>query len=624
MIKYKRLDRINSTSDLKHMKEDEMPLLAGEIRHFLCEKVNKSGGHLASNLGVVEMTLAIHRHFNTPKDHIIFDVGHQSYVHKLLTGRKNFDELRTPGGLSGFTKRSESIHDCFGAGHSSTSLSAALGFAESDARQGNGAYTVVVLGDGAFTGGMIHEAINNCRPDLRLIIIINENEMSISRNRGGFAKHLSKMRSSKRYFRVKDVTNDVIGKIPLVGKGAVDFIRDTKQALKNAIYQSNYFEHLGLYYMGPVDGNDYKAVSEVISVAKSLKRSTVIHMVTKKGKGYKPAEDKPQAYHMVPKGGVKPEAEGFSVNLGKILCEKARTCKDICGITAAMPHGTGLEVLKNSCPDRFYDVGIAEEHAATFAAGLAANGMKPYFACYSSFLQRAYDNIVHDIALQNLPVTLCIDRTGLNEGDGATHHGIFDVSFLSAVPGMEIYTPVTYDGLRCAVDTAYNKGVPAAIRYPKGTENEELKKAFYPNSYECAPDIRCDFDGNIDCVIITYGDIATEALRAEKLLLSKGVKCGTVLLEKLKPYGDIAVSLSAVIPSSCKTLIFLEEGIRNGGAAVCLYDKLSSIPAFEHKNYIIRAIDDDFILGEKGRTLRQSAGLTAEDIAESYINKNNL
>lgn len=621
MTEYKLLQKVNSPADLKQIKESEMPLLAREIRNYLCEKVNITGGHLASNLGVVEISVAIHRHFDTPKDHVIYDVGHQSYVHKLITGRKNFDELRVPGGLSGFTKRSESEHDCFGAGHSSTSLSAGLGFAESDARRGSDAYTVVVLGDGAFTGGMIHEAINNCREDLRLIIIINENEMSISRNKGGFADHLSKMRSSKRYFKVKNVTHGVLDKIPFVGKGVANLIRNTKQALKNAIYQSNYFEHLGLYYMGPVDGNDYRAVSDVISVAKSLERSTVIHMVTKKGKGYEPAENMPQHYHMVPRGGVKPEVEGFSVNLGKILTEKAKLCDDICAITAAMPHGTGLEIMKNNCRDRFYDVGIAEEHAATFAAGLAANGMRPFFACYSSFLQRAYDSIVHDIALQKLPVTLCIDRTGLNEGDGATHHGIFDVSFLSAVPNIEIYAPVTYEGLRLAVDTAYDKGVPAAVRYPKGAENQLIKDAFYSEGCSSELSVKSDFDAEVECIIITYGDIASEALRAEGLLGEKGISCGTLLLEKLKPYGDTAETVAELIPESCKTVIFFEEGIRNGGAAVCLFDKLRQITGFEDKRFIIHAIDDDFVLGERGRTLRRSAGLTAEDILESYFIK---
>ncbi|MBR4881203.1 MAG: 1-deoxy-D-xylulose-5-phosphate synthase, partial [Clostridia bacterium] len=480
------------------------------------------------------------------------------------------------------------------------------------------AYTVVVLGDGAFTGGMIHEAINNCREDLRLIIILNENEMSISRNKGGFATHLSKMRSSKRYFKVKNATHGFLDKIPLVGKGMANLMRDTKQALKNAIYKSNYFEHLGLYYMGPVDGNDYKAVSDVISVAKSLGRSTVIHAVTKKGKGFKESEEMPQHYHMVPKGGVKPEKEGFSVKLGKILTEKSKECDDICGITAAMPHGTGLEVMKNECRERFYDVGIAEEHAATFAAGLAANGMKPYFACYSSFLQRAYDNIVHDIALQSLPVTLCIDRTGLNEGVGATHHGIFDVSFLSAVPGMEIYTPVTYEGLKKAVDTAYTKGVPAAIRYPKGAEKDIIREAFYPEGFAGDLSVKADFTGDVDTVIITYGDIVTEALKAEGLFGEKGVRCGTLLIEKLKPYSDTAAAVADMIPRACNNIIFLEEGIRNGGGALCLWDKLRSIDSLENMRFTVHAIDDDFVLGEKGRTLRQSAGLCAEDIVEKY------
>ncbi len=624
MKSYKRLDTINSIDDFKKLKGSEMPQLAHEIREYLVDHVTKNGGHLASNLGVVELTLALHRHFNTPHDHIIFDVGHQSYVHKLITGRRaEFNSLRTPGGISGFTKRSESEHDCFGAGHSSTSLSAGLGFAESDARRGSDAYTVVVVGDGAFTGGMIHEAINNCRKDLRLIIILNENEMSISRNKGGFARHMSRIRSSKKYFRVKDVTTDILEKLPLIGKGAVDVIRDTKQTLKNVIYGSNYFEHMGLYYMGPVDGNDYHAVSNILGLAKSLERSTVIHMVTKKGKGYKPAEEMPQHYHMVPKGGVKAEKEGFSSKFGQMICDKAISTPDVCGITAAMPHGTGLEALKKKMPSRFYDVGIAEEHAATFAAGLCANGMRPYFACYSSFLQRAYDNIVHDIALQKLPVTLCIDRTGLSEGDGATHHGIFDVSFLSGVPNIEIYTPVTYDTLSKAIDTAYNKGVPCAIRYPRGAENSEIKDVFYPNGYDGVLDLRCDFDydENTKCVIVTYGDIVTEALKAEKLFAAVGVKCGTVLLEKLKPYSEIAPKLSAVIPESCDTVIFLEEGILNGGAAACIYEKLRQLPTFDRKRYIIKAIDEDFVMGEKGKTLRESAHLTAEDIVEAYKQK---
>lgn len=624
MSKYKILDKIDSPKDLKRLKPKYLSLLAREIRGFLVENVTKTGGHLASNLGVVELTLAIHRIFDSTHDHIIWDVGHQSYVHKLLTGRKDkFGELRTPGGLSGFTKRSESVHDCFGAGHSSTSLSAGLGFAESDVRKGSDAYTVVVLGDGAFTGGMIHEALNNCTKDLRLIIILNENEMSISRNKGGFARHLSRIRSTKGYFKVKDVTIDILEKIPFVGDKAVDFVKDTKQTLKNAIYQSNYFEQMGLYYMGPCDGNDFHAVSNMLEVAKNYGQSCVIHTVTKKGMGYTPASDFPQKYHMVPKSGIKEENKGFSFEFGGIITNLAKQRADVCAITAAMPHGTGLEALKNCMPSRFYDVGIAEEHAATFAAGLAANGMKPYFACYSSFLQRAYDSIVHDIALQNLPVTLCIDRTGLSEGDGATHHGIFDVSFLSSVPNMQIYTPVTYEGLKCALEASYRENSPCAIRYPRGTENIEIKNAFYPNSYVGELDLRCDFDiaDELNCIIITYGDIAREALRAEKMFEASGINCGTILLEKLKPYDKTAERIIQYIGFKCETVIFLEEGIMNGGAALCLYEKLRNHKGFENKRYIIKAIDDDFILGEKGKSLLQSAKLTAEDIINSYLCK---
>ncbi|MBR5515094.1 MAG: 1-deoxy-D-xylulose-5-phosphate synthase [Clostridia bacterium] len=620
------LNQINSSEDLKKLKNKEMVPLAAEIRDFLVEQVNVQGGHLASNLGVVELTLAVHRNFTTPKDHIIWDVGHQSYVHKIITGRRErFDELRMPGGLSGFTKISESEHDCFGAGHSSTSLSAALGFAESDKRQGSDAYTVVVLGDGAFTGGMIHEAINNCRKDLNLIILLNENEMSISKNKGGFADYMSNIRTTKKYFKVKAVTENTLEKIPFIGNIAVKYIHKVKQDIKNIVYSTNYFEDMGLYYIGPVDGNDYNAVSDMIQVAKKLNRSTVIHITTKKGYGYKPAEDFPQQYHAVPKGGVREEKEGFSDNLGRAIYDIAVDYKDICAITAAMPHGTGLEIIKHNLPERFYDVGIAEEHAATFAAGLCANKMRPYFAVYSSFLQRAYDNVIHDIALQKLPVTICVDRSGLNEGDGATHHGIFDVSFLSAIPNMEIYTPSTYDSLRESVISAYRGNIACAIRYPRGAQKQEIVDAFYPTGCKEISVAKSDFEGkNVNCVIITYGNIATEALKAEKLFSEIGIECGTVLLEKIKPYDICAQKVASIIPDSCETVVFLEEGIRNGGAAQCLWDKLRECNGFSRKNYIIHAIDDDFVYGEKNKTLIQSAHITAQDIIESYKTKNNL
>ena len=440
---YLHLNRINSPDDLKAIPAEELPVLAEEIRRFLVDRVLENGGHLASNLGVVELSLAIHRVFSTPQDHIIFDVGHQAYVHKLITGRRErFETLRQAGGLSGFPKRTESEHDAFGTGHSSTSLSAALGFAEADKLKGSDAYTVCILGDGAYTGGMIHEALNNCRKKLNLIIILNENEMSISKNIGRFAKTLSRLRSSKGYFRTKNATGSIMRKIPLIGKPLFLGLRRIKMGLKAALYGSNYFENLGLYYLGPVNGNDEEAVERLLREAKESRQCCVIHLKTQKGKGYAPAVASPDQYHGVaPANAPSHTGTSFSAEMGAHLTELATKNEKICAITAAMPSGTGLLPFKAQHPTRFFDVGIAEEHAVTFAAGLAANGYRPVVAVYSTFLQRSYDNIIHDVALQNLPVVFCIDRAGLNASDGATHHGIFDVAFLSEIPNLKLTVP---------------------------------------------------------------------------------------------------------------------------------------------------------------------------------------
>ena len=372
----KYLPAIHTPADLRALPAESIPALCQEIRETLVETVTSNGGHLASNLGAVELSVAMHRVFDCPRDHFIFDVGHQSYVHKLLTGRyEQFSTLRKGGGLSGFTKRSESEYDCFGAGHSSTSLSAALGFAQGDRMSGSEAFTVAVIGDGAFTGGMIHEALNNVTPGLRLIIIINENEMSISKNIGRFATHMARLRRKSGYFKTKKGISRFIKRIPLIGGGLFRAIRDTKKAFKNAMYGSNYFEDLGLYYLGPADGNDYEAVETLLSEAKKLNDSVVIHLKTRKGKGYAPAEAEPGKYHgMPPKGSVS--VENFSHRLGEILIEESAKDDRICAITAAMSEGTGLESFREARPDRFFDVGIAEEHALTFAAGLAADGYR--------------------------------------------------------------------------------------------------------------------------------------------------------------------------------------------------------------------------------------------------------
>lgn len=615
MAEYPILDRVHSHADLNALTEQEIEALSSEIRAMLVDVVVENGGHLASNLGVVELTIAMHRVFETPRDHFIFDVGHQSYVHKILTDRRDrFETLRRPGGISGFTKRSESEHDCFGAGHSSTSLSAGLGFAMSDHLMGKDAYTVVVLGDGAFTGGMIHEALNNCRKNLPLVIILNENEMSISKNIGRFAKHLTKMRSKPGYLQTKATTGRMIKKIPLIGNALFGMIRDVKKSIKNMLYGSNYFEDLGLYYLGPVDGNDEKAVENLLREAKRAQQSCVVHVKTRKGKGYTPAEEQPNVYHgLAPANAHKEAKPNFSKLFGEELCRLAEQDDRICAITAAMSEGTGLELFRQKFPDRFFDVGIAEEHAVTFAAGLAANGMRPVVAVYSTFLQRSYDQILHDVALQNLPVVFCIDRAGLNPSDGATHHGIFDVAFLSQVPKLVIETPMTEKSLHRSLSDALQRPMPTAIRYCNGCEQDAVLSRF---DMEKEENIHADFDPSdpIDAVIVTDGRIVTEAIRAaEECRVSLGLHVGIILLERIKPYEEMAQKISTLLPKYPIRLLFLEEEIRAGGMGMMLSDILARNHAdlMRDKDVVILAPEDDFVIREREESVFDTAGVSA-------------
>ncbi len=619
------LSKIDSPDDLKALPEQDLDALAQEIRAFLIRRVTENGGHLASNLGVVEMTLAIHRVFSIPEDHLIFDVGHQSYIHKLLTGRRNaFETLRQGGGISGFPKITESPYDCFGAGHSSTSLSAALGFAEADKLSGSDAYTVCVFGDGAYTGGMIHEALNNCNKNLRLIIILNENEMSISKNIGRFAKTLSRLRATDGYFRTKNATGSFLKKIPLIGKKIFALLLRLKMAIKSALYGSNYFENLGLYYLGPVDGNNEEAVEKLLREAKKTGQSCVVHLKTKKGKGYAPAEATPDRFHgMAPASKVVPAGEkNFSDAFGALLTQMAGENQRICAITAAMAAGTGLQPFLNAHPERFFDVGIAEEHAVTFAAGLAANGYRPVVAVYSTFLQRSYDNIIHDVALQNLPVVFCIDRAGLNSSDGATHHGIFDVAFLSEVPHLHIYTPITYDALANALEVALQGDVPVAIRYPNAFEDAEIKQAFYGDQKPCGIATRKDFTASpddLDAVIITHGRIVKEAMEAKKQLAQKGTAVGILLLEQIKPYDTIAKEVAAMLPTKPCRVLFLEEEIYAGGMGMMLSDALSAHTVMQNKQVSIMALKDDFGIQTKHEPIWKSVGLDRDAIARQIL-----
>ncbi len=600
---------ITSPAELRAIEEKEMPAVCEEYRAFLIENAKEHGGHLASNLGVVELSVALHRIFDSPKDHIIFDVGHQAYVHKLITGRmEGFSTLRTPGGLSGFTARSESEHDPFGAGHSSTSVSAALGFAVADRLSGKDAYTVCVLGDGAYTGGMIHEALNNCRSDLPMIIILNENRMSISKNQGAFASYLSGVRLSRKYRRFKRRTKSFLSHLPLIGKPLTKLFAGFKSFVKRVVYKSNYFESLGLTYLGPVNGNDYAALSNALLEAKEIGGTVVLHIETVKGKGYSLAENYPEEFHSV---SHREETESFHSVFASSLNTLAAQNENVVAVTAAMGLGTGLATFGEQYPSRYFDVGIAEPHALTFAAGLSAAGQVPYVAIYSTFLQRGYDNILHDIALQNLPVHLMIDRAGLAVSDGATHHGIFDVAFLSHIPGVSIYAPATFGSLRAVLEQTKDASAPVAIRYPNVTESPRIREAFYSMGNYEAFGVRADFseDAHPQILFITYGQITDRVLAAERLLSEEGISAGTLLLETLAPYEKTAERLRPYL-AGAERVIFVEEGIKNGGAGMILSSLLAG-----DAEITVAAIEDGFAKPTSPCDLYDFVGLSPARLA---------
>ena len=621
--KYSYLERINGPQDLKALDRKETVALSQEIRDFLIENVSECGGHLASNLGVVELTLALHRVFDTPDDKIVWDVGHQSYVHKIVTGRREeFSTLRTPGGLSGFTKRSESEFDPFGAGHSSTSISAALGIAEAEHLNGSETYTVAVVGDGAFTGGMIHEALNNCdrTKGIKLIIVLNENEMSISKNIGSLAQSLAKIRNSTGYFRTKAATRKALSKIPFIGRLTVSFLTRAKKALKNILYGSNYFENLGLYYIGPVNGHDIGELEDMLSEARKCDQSVVVHVKTQKGRGYAPAEERPDKFHSLAPKDSEP-AGGFSKVFGDTITDIAKNDARVCAITAAMGRGTGLSEFEKQLPERFFDVGIAEEHAVTFAAGLSAGGMLPVCAIYSTFLQRSYDNILHDTALQNLPVIFAIDRAGLNASDGATHHGIFDVSFMSSVPKMKIYTPATYECLERIIRHAITLSEPVAIRYPNAVEDPIVKAAFYngkdPEDISVRSFALCDIT---ETVIIAHGRMASTALEACALLAEDGINSAVLLCEYIKPYDQLAKKISEILPDSVRNIVYLEEEILSGGFGMNLSFELDRISELAAARQEIIAVDDNFAITDCEHNVWEAAGVDSYSVYDRIKN----
>lgn len=623
---YEILDKVDSPKELKALGDKEVLQLNKDIRSFLIENVTKTGGHLASNLGAVELSVALHRVFDTPKDRIIFDVGHQSYVHKILTGRKNgFEKLRHEDGLSGFTKRSESEYDCFGAGHSSTAISAALGFAEADRLSGRDNYTIAVVGDGAFTGGMVYEALNNCRKDLRLIIILNENEMSISKNVGNLSKHISKLRATKGYHRFKRNLSKTFEMVPLIGKPLKNGTSYVKSKLKAAVYNLNFFENMGLKYMGPLDGNDYYSLEYTLEQAKLRNSCVLVHIKTVKGLGYDKAMLDPEQYHGISGcDSVKSSNGSFSENMGKNLCALAENNDKICAITAAMCGGTGLECFEKRFPERMFDVGIAESHAVTFFAGLSAAGLKPCFAVYSTFLQRAYDNILHDVALQNLGGVFLIDRSGFAPEDGATHHGIYDTAFLSQVRGLTLYEPISYKSFEAMMKEATESDRLFAIRYPKGGENEEVLKAFnvsddnnYNKPLMCGTDENGKLPANF---IVTYGRITAEALLAKKKLEDKGTSIGIVLLQTLKPLEKQVDEIVTAMSDSEGKIVFLEEGVMQGGVSMLLHEIMCQRGVLDNKKCKILALDGEIPEQAALCHIYQKCGISHENII-SYISE---
>ena len=571
------LENIKSPRDLDGLSEKDIKDLAGEIRETIIDTVSHNGGHLSSNLGDVEMTLALHRVFDVPRDTLIFDVGHQCYAHKLLTGRYDrFGTLRQTGGISGFTNRNESEYDFVTAGHSGTALSTALGRARANKLSGSDAYVIAVIGDGSFTNGETFEALDMCasQSDVRLIVVLNDNEMSISKNVGGLSRHFSRVRASRKYHDFKKSTENFFSKMPL-GRGIVSGLKKIKDFFKRVVVGNTIFDSLGINFLGTVDGMNEARLEEVFAEAKRRAMCCIVHVTTKKGSGYAPAEASPDVYHSVPpfdrKAGYEPKNRGFSAELGRALSALAEKDDKICAISAAMTDGTGLSEFAKKFPDRFFDVGIAEEHAATFAAGLALGGMKPVFAVYSTFAQRIYDQLIHDVSLQGAHVVFAVDRAGLVSGDGVTHHGIFDVSMMSAVPNMKIFAPDSYAELDEMLKLALDGDGPCAIRYPKGCEIDYDREKFIGGTVKVnAQDAR-------DIAIVTYSRLTESAIKAAEML-----DCAKVVrLSRVCPIDFEALDAAT---RGAKLVYVLEEGERAGGVG-------EKIAAHCGARIFVRAID---------------------------------
>ncbi len=613
----KVLDRINSVKDLRKLSIEEKEKLAEEIRKVLLDVVSENGGHLASNLGVIELTIALHSVFNTPKDSIIWDVGHQTYVHKILTGRKDkIASLRRLNGIAGFPKTSESDFDCFNTGHSSTSISVALGMARANKIEGKSDKVIAVIGDGALTGGMAQEALNDAgASNADITVILNDNEMSISKNVGGITYFLSKLRTKKFYTNTNNRVKRVLQKIPRIGKPFVKLVQKLKRGVKQIFIQKMYYEDIGFTYFGPVDGHDLEKLESILNTSKTISGPVLIHVVTKKGKGYKIAEENPDKFHSVSSFDVetgelkKEKKDDYSKIMGNKLVELAKKDEKIVAVSAAMIDGTGLKELKKQFPNRIFDVGIAEQHALGMAAGLAKKGLKPVVPIYSSFYQRAYDQVIHDICIQKLPVVMCVDRAGIVGNDGETHQGIFDMAFFSLIPNITIMSPKNFAELEKMLEFAVNLNEPVVIRYPRGCEGK-IK-------FDKCDDIKLGKAEVIkkgkDLTIVAIGKMVERAVEVSDILKEQSIDCEIINARFVKPldYNTIERSIRKT-----KNVITIEDGILKGGLGSSVMELINE---YKIEDVFVKmyGYDDVFVQHGSVEELEKLYGLDAKSIALS-------
>lgn len=607
------LEKIKGPNDIKNISPAEYDELAAEIREFLIQKISKTGGHLASNLGAVELTMALHLFLNFPEDKVVWDVGHQSYTHKLLTGRQEgFEQLRKFGGMSGFPKTKESDCDCFNTGHSSTSISAGLGLAKARDIKGENNTIVSVIGDGSLTGGMAYEALNNAaKMETNFIIVLNDNNMSISENVGGMSKYLNNVRTADVYLDIKEGVYNTLMDMP-IGNKVVGGIRRAKSSFKQLVVPGMLFEDMGITYLGPVDGHDVSAMLRTFQEARRIRRAVIVHVITQKGKGFGPAERHPARFH---------GAEPFDIETGlpakprttanytdifsTVMLKLAARDEKVVAITAAMPDGTGLKRFRNMYPERFFDVGIAEEHAVTFAAGLAAGGLKPVVAIYSSFLQRAYDQILHDVCLQNLPVVFAIDRAGLVGSDGETHQGIFDLSYLSSIPNMHIMAPKNKWELSDMMKYAVAMNAPVAIRYPRGEAYAGLREFRAPIELGKAELLYAEGD----VCLLALGSMVITALQVREQLKQHGIKCSIINARFAKPIDGHAVEWAA---RNHALIVTMEENVANGGYGEQVRDVIDT-KSLKVRQLLV-ALPDDYVEHGNVDILKREVGIDADTI----------